>query len=101
RAARLMYDYRATVVAVHDGDTVTLDVDLGYHLHQTGPYRLAGCNARELHAPGGAEARDHLAQLLPPGTEVTIRSLKGGPVPDDKYAPRYDATVELPGGRDL
>jgi endonuclease YncB( thermonuclease family) len=97
-----MYDYRAVVTSVVDGDTIVAEVDLGFHAWHHGPFRLAGCNARELHAPGGPEARDHLAALLPPGTPVTIQSTRPGtPVPDDKYAPRYDAAITLPDGRDL
>lgn len=88
---------------VHDGDTlaVSLDLDtkplLGYALwaHDV-PIRLAGCNARELAMPGGPEARDHLAALLPAGTAVTVTVLRA-----DKYNPRRDAQITLADGSDL
>jgi endonuclease YncB( thermonuclease family) len=51
-----LYTYNATVVGVHDGDTCTLDIDLGFRTHRIQPVRLAGCNARELADPGGQEA---------------------------------------------
>jgi micrococcal nuclease len=91
-----MYIYNAKVVAVHDGDTMTLDVDLGFFAHIVQPFRLLGCNARELSQPGGSEARSHLAALLPAGTPVQIQSVK-----PDKFGGRYDAQVTLTDGTDL
>lgn len=83
-----MYDYRATVVRVIDGDTVILDVDLGFYMMARMSCRLTGINARELHDAGGAAARDHLAGLLPVGTSVVVSSVK-----PDKYAGRFDGIV--------
>lgn len=93
---RPSYTYAATVLSVHDGDTLALDVDLGFHVHTHTSVRLLGCNARELAQPGGTAARDHLRALLPIGTAVTIRS-----VLDDKYGGRVDAAVTLIDGTDL
>lgn len=91
------YTYTAHTVKITDGDTVVLDLDLGRRIWvRDAPHRLYGCNARELHDPGGREARDHLAGLLPPGTLVTVRSIK-----PDKFSDRYDASILLPDGRDL
>lgn len=109
------YTYRGQVLAVHDGDTLRVDldlvgvagrhhdVDLGFDVHLAGhrlrlreDVRLFGCNARELTAPGGVEARDHLAQLLPAGVWVTVQTFK-----PDKYGGRYDARITLPDGRDV
>ncbi len=50
--------------------------------------RLAGLNARELSAPGGPEAGAHLASLIPPGTPVTVQSVR-----PDKYAGRFDGVI--------
>lgn len=90
------YVYAATVESVHDGDTITLDVDLGFRVHIHVSVRLLGCNARELSQDGGKEARDNLRALLPAGTPLTIRS-----VLVDKYGGRYDAQVILDDGTDL
>lgn len=87
--------YNATVISVHDGDTLTLDVDLGFSVHVTESFRLLGCNARELSQPGGPEARNNLASLLPAGSQVQIRSVK-----PDKFGGRFDAAVDL-NGNDL
>lgn len=50
--------------------------------------RIAGINAAELSEPGGPEARDALAGLLPLGTVVTLRHVR-----PDKFAGRVDAQV--------
>ena len=83
------YIYNATVLYVHDGDTFDCDVDFGFYLHHAPtPVRLLGCNAIELSQPGGKEARDNLAALLPVGAKVLLQTAK-----PDKYAPRWDAQV--------
>lgn len=89
------YTYRAVVVDVHDGDTFTADLDLGFNLTMRMRVRLLGCNARELDAPGGLPARDALAQLVG-GRKVGVTSLRW-----DKYAGRVDGAVLLPDGRDV
>jgi endonuclease YncB( thermonuclease family) len=93
---------RATVRNVHDGDTIYGDLDqgLGVWNHGASPngmgLRIAGINARELADPGGVEARDYLADLVPVGTLMWVDSLAW-----DKYAGRIDVNVTLPDGRDL
>ncbi|MER5754322.1 hypothetical protein [Streptomyces sp. NPDC002088] len=98
-----MYEYSAIVRDVHDGDTIKVDLDQGLDTWKHSvSMRLYGCNARELKDPGGKEARDNLAALLPVGTKVTIHSHKAGrDLEADKYGGRYDATIALPDGRDL
>lgn len=93
----IMYTYTAVIVRVHDGDTVIVDLDLGRRIWvREASHRLAGVAARELKMPGGAEARDHLAGLLPAGMMVTLQSLK-----PYKYGEGYMARITLPGGQDL
>jgi endonuclease YncB( thermonuclease family) len=90
------YTYAATVLDVHDGDTIKVRVDLGFVpvLIETS-VRLLGCNAIELDAPGGMESRDHL-RALALGQSVFLRTVK-----PDKFGGRYDAQVTLPGDVDL
>lgn len=89
--------YPAQVVRVVDGDTVILDVDLGFNVWQRyQSFRLLGCNAREHDAPGGKEAIANLRTLLPVGSVLTVTSVKS-----DKYGGRYDAHLTLPDGQDL
>ena len=98
-----MYEYSAVVTDVHDGDTITVDLDLGLDTWKHDFHvRLDGGNSRELKQPGGKEARANLSALLPLGSRVVIRSHKQGrDVAPDKYGGRYLATVTLPDGRDL
>lgn len=109
----------AVVTAVHDGDTFDAtvilgaaihgnDVDYGFHVYKEHPLggaarvvlhtavRLLGCNAQELSLPGGHEARDALLALMPVGSMVRLHTAS-----PDKYGGRYDASVTLPGDRDL
>lgn len=71
-----MYNYLAQITAVHDGDTVTVDIDLGFGTWLKGQkIRLAGLNAPELRLPEGAISRDFLAELVN-GRAVMIDTIK-------------------------
>lgn len=87
-----MYEYRAFVRDVHDGDTVTVDIDLGFDtwIHSR-HIRMLGINAPELKdKPAGPDARDYLRGILPVDTVVMIRTHKDQV---DKYGGRYDGTI--------
>ncbi len=91
------YTYNATVVRVVDGDTVIMDVDLGFSCWVRDlSFRLLGCNAREHSQIGGKEARANLEKLLPAGMKVKLTSVQ-----TDKFGGRYDALIMLPDGNDL
>lgn len=87
------YARYATVVRVIDGDTVVMDVDLGFYLTIRMSCRLYGIDAPEVvgaTAEAGKASRDHLMGLLPVGTPVVIESIKA-----DKYAGRFDGIIML------
>lgn len=86
------YAYAATVVRVIDGDTVVLNVDLGFRTRHESAFRLYGIDAPEVNTAGpeGEAARDHLRSLLPVGRRVYIETRKSA----DKYG-RWLATVWL------
>jgi len=70
-----MYEYKANVIEVYDGDTVTLDIDLGCHVWiRREKCRLFGINTPEVRGPKrpkGLIARDALrAEIL--GKDITI-----------------------------
>jgi endonuclease YncB( thermonuclease family) len=88
--------FAATVLSVHDGDTLRVLADLGFRVSATIDVRLAGCNAPELALPAGKAAKAWLAQLLPAGTPVAIVS--HGP---DKYGARWDCDVAILDGTDV
>lgn len=52
-----MYEYRARLVRVVDGDTLDLCVDVGFGWSFVDRFRLAGLNAPELATPEGKAAR--------------------------------------------
>jgi len=71
------YQYAATVVDVHDGDTIRVDVDLGFDLTlRSLPLRLVGLNAPELPTEAGKASRDWLRTRLPLGSTITVETLK-------------------------
>lgn len=104
-----MYEYRARIARVVDGDTVRADVDLGFSIGWANmDLRLYGINAPEMFgsdaSQAGRDARDALIVLLgdaAPGTEpqayVTIRTVKDRV---GKYG-RYLATILLADGTDV
>jgi micrococcal nuclease len=98
-----MYEYNATISKIHDGDTIQVDVDLGFHVwHHKVWARIAGISARELSMVGGQEAADYLEGLLPTGTPVVVQSTKIGADPADVMSfDRYVMSVTMPDGRDL
>ncbi len=68
-----MYEYRARIVRVIDGDTVEAEVDLGFHISSRMMLRLFGINTPEIKGstkPAGLSARDYLqletAHSMPP-----------------------------------
>lgn len=74
------YWYKAIVVGVYDGDTLTLDLDLGFDIwHRNMRVRLLGIDTPELRGVERAEGlrvRDHVRELLPAGTRVVVQSFK-------------------------
>lgn len=75
------YVYSAKVERVYDGDTIFMDIDLGFRtwLHDE-PLRLWGVDTPEVRGDGKAEGlavRDLVSTWVPVGTEVLIRTLKG------------------------
>lgn len=76
-----MYQYRSTVERIIDGDTVVLNIDLGFEVRLLDQHvRLSGYDAPELRTKDKAEkkrgqaARDHLAALLPVGSQCLLMS---------------------------
>jgi micrococcal nuclease len=98
--APVIYEYKATLDRVVDGDTVWLNVDLGFRACIRVDFRLYGINTPELVGAtrtAGLAAKTALEQLLALGP-ITVTTHK--PEPTDKYG-RWLATiyVESPEGR--
>lgn len=71
-----MYEYRAIVTKIYDGDTITVDLDLGFGIwKKKQSLRLGRINAAELRGEErelGLKVRDTLREWLPLGSEVYV-----------------------------
>jgi micrococcal nuclease len=93
-----LYHYKALVTRVIDGDTVLVDIDLGFHTWvRDERIRLYGINAPEKNAPGGAEATAFLAGKIE-GKPVILETIKGthGEDRQEKFG-RYLGIIWLDG----
>jgi micrococcal nuclease len=74
-----LYNYKAIVTSVYDGDTCTVDIDLGLSVWLRGEkLRLNRINAPELKGierPKGLLSRDFLKEKIE-GKEITIETIK-------------------------
>jgi endonuclease YncB( thermonuclease family) len=56
-----VFDYRAALVRVVDGDSAVLEIDTGFGGRQQEEIRLLGVSAPEKYQPGGLDCRDYSA----------------------------------------
>lgn len=90
-----MYNYKAKIIAVYDGDTVTAVVDLGFLHSQEMKLRLFGIDTPEMRGPEkveGKKVRDIVRGMIL-DKEVEIHSFKDK---QGKYG-RYLATIIIDG----
>jgi micrococcal nuclease len=85
-----MYEYRVKqVIKVVDGDTIDVDIDLGFSISYTQRVRLAGIDSPESRTLDraekalGLESKKHLAELLKFAKQIVIRTEK--PDSTEKY----------------
>ena len=69
-----MYTYNCIVIKVVDGDTVDLDIDLGFHIRVVKRVRMLFINAPERHTDLGKRSKDFLLKSIPEGSEVIIKT---------------------------
>jgi len=73
-----MYEYRAKVIKVYDGDTITVELDLGFKIKKEEKIRLAGINTPEVRGEereSGLISRDRLRELIM-DKDIIIRTYK-------------------------
>ena len=90
-----MYQYKAKIIEVYDGDTITAMVDLGFFHFQQMKFRLYGINTPEIRGEERAQGmivRDILRAMIL-DKEVTINSYKDK---QEKYG-RYLANIVIDG----
>jgi micrococcal nuclease len=86
-----MYTYKSKVTKVYDGDTITVEVDLGFSFKFTNSFRLLRINCPEVRGESreeGLKSRDRLRELIM-DKEVIIKTQKDN---TEKYG-RYLAEV--------
>jgi micrococcal nuclease len=91
-----LYYYRALVVSVYDGDTCTVDIDLGLNTWVRGEklrlYRINTPELRGVERPEGLKSRDFLREQID-GQKIIIQTIKDK---KGKFG-RYLAEIWLPG----
>jgi micrococcal nuclease len=91
------YVYNVEVVSVYDGDTITVNVDLGFSVWlKDENLRLYGIDAPEVRGASrtqGMKSRDWLRSQINNGKQILIRTYKDE---QDKYG-RYLATLYIDG----
>ena len=95
-----MADYEwtvpAVVVRVVDGDTIEVDLDLGWRVYRNREHlRINGLWSPERNTRKGQRAKAHAESLLPPGATVLVRS---------ETKPTFTRTlgsIQLPNGADF
>ena len=79
-----MYEYKAIIRRVVDGDTVDITLDLGFDILYNNRIRLVGINTpesrtRDLEEKArGLAAKDRVLELCPVGSTVTVKTQKDG-----------------------
>ena len=79
-----MYEYKAIVRRVVDGDTVDVTLDLGFDILYNNRIRLHGIDTPESRTRDleekklGLAAKERVKELCPVGSTVTIKTIKDG-----------------------
>lgn len=72
-----LYCYKAKMTRMIDGDTVDVDIDLGFHLAFSVRARLHGINAPELRGESkekGIVARNRLQEMVLGADDIVVRT---------------------------
>jgi micrococcal nuclease len=93
-----MYEYQAKILRIVDGDTLDVEISLGFEIYKRERLRLNRINTPEVHGADsvrGKQASRRVEALAPVGSMVSIRTIKDS---QEKYG-RYLAEVfiEQPG----
>ena len=79
-----MYEYKATMVKIVDGDTVDVSIDLGFDIQYNSRVRLYGINTPESRTRDleekkkGLAAKARVEELVPIGSSVILSTQKDG-----------------------
>lgn len=90
--------WHAEVRSIWDGDTFDALATVGFNCYAGVTVRPVGYGAPERWTKAGEQARDHLLEVMPVGSTVTLAADEVNP---DRSFARYLCRVLLPDGRDL
>ena len=71
-----MFEYKAKVIEIVDGDTFKLEVDLGFNVKVKQTFRLARIDCPELLTIEGVKAKMRVVELLEQALSISIRSTR-------------------------
>lgn len=69
-----MFEYTATLLTIVDGDTLKLEVDLGFKVRLREVFRLARVNCPELLSLEGFQARTFVAETLSKASALKVQT---------------------------
>lgn len=98
-----MYQYRAKILNVVDGDTFDVDIDLGFHIHIHERVRLLNVDTPEkfgVEAPLGLIIKDYAIEHFL-GKEIVIRSEKSKEAAKTDSFGRWLVETTLDDGRSI
>jgi micrococcal nuclease len=70
-----MYEYKAEVLSIYDGDTMNVLIDLGLNIKVKKQLRLYGIDTPELRGiekEYGILARDYVRRMIPIGSKILV-----------------------------
>lgn len=89
------YVYEATVLSVHDGDTIQVEIDLGFRVTFKETIRFYGLNAPELKHrnelnklvpnPAGHKTLEFVSGVLKVGDKIILETIKDKKEKYDRY----------------
>lgn len=94
-----LYWYRVSYLKNHDGDTVTVVIDVGYNMSFKTDIRMYGINTPELQGVSvakGKEAQRFLETLLTASKDSKLLRMKSFKDQNDKYGGRVLGELWLP-----
>ena len=83
------YVYRAEILRVLDGDTVDVNVDLGFGVYTKQRLRIYGVNAPEKDTEAGKAALQFVSETLYQASEVHIQTMKQSTQSDAEKREKY------------
>jgi micrococcal nuclease len=72
-----VYQYRATLARVIDGDTYEMNIDLGFHVHVIEAVRLYGWDCPERYTVEGKAVTLEATEIFKAATVIIVESYRG------------------------